>query len=70
MEISQEILPDEITLIPAPDPATNNTPPAISEDPVIQTNEGENSIYVTTKAKDESIPKNISHAFKCDESEM
>ena len=28
------------------------------------------NINVATKEKDTSIPKNITHAFKCDESEM
>ena len=70
MEIS--ILPDEITLIPAPDIITENTPPAVPENPEIKTNENlsiETAINNTIKEKDLSIPKNITHAFKCDESE-
>ena len=72
MEISQEILPDEITLIPAPDPVTNNNSPAISvKDTLPETKKDESDkINVATKEKDLSIPKNITHAFKCDESEQ
>ena len=71
MEISQEI-PKEITLIPAPNPVTNNNPPAVPENPEIKTNENlsiENAINNTIKKKDLSIPKNITHAFKGDENE-
>ena len=71
--MENSILPDEITLIPAPNPVTSNNSPAVPENPEIKTNENlsiENAINNTIKEKDLSIPKNITHAFKCDESEQ
>ena len=68
-DVLEEILPLSEAL-PAPDPIKDNNLPASSENPVIQTNENssiENLINVAPKEKDTSIPKNISHAFKCNE---
>jgi len=75
--VLKEILPLNEAL-PVPDTIKDNTSPDISENPatdehpVIQ-NENLSIINVTNKTikeKDLSIPKNISHAFKCDESEQ
>ena len=71
-DVREELLPPDEAL-PAPDIIKENTTPAVPENPEIKTNENssiENAINNTIKEKDLSIPKNISHAFKCDESEQ
>ena len=73
-DVREEILP-LYEAIPAPDPVKINIPAGPdARDTLPETkehNESENKINVATeRIKDASIPKNITHAFKCDEADQ
>ena len=72
-DVREEVLPQDEALS-APDPIKINIPAVPdARDTLPETkeyNELEIINVATTKEKDTSIPKNISHAFKCDESDM